>query len=272
MQRSKPLKQISVISLLLLHGCGIFAPEYPGEEQTIYLQSSVLNTEYELKIYVPEGEAGYTGKNSVLVVLDGDETYSSSLEVLCDLQSKGIFPNLILVSIGYGDGNNLRTRDYTPSSVSDQEGSGGGQGFLTFLGEELLPYFEVEFNVSSDPLDHIIDGHSFGGLLVLQAMLSRQDLFHKYIASSPSLWWDASKPFEFLENYQQLNDSLDISLYLSVGSQEGGGMTTLFNEYVDRLKKFEDFGMNLKHYIIPKKRHWNNRYVALEGGLRFFYD
>ena len=93
--------------------------------------------------------------------------------------------------------NTDRTRDFTPThSLRRREGddddpclknSGGGDAFLRFLKEELIP--EIDRTYRTKPY-RIIVGHSFGALLALHALQSEPDVFQGYIAIDPSVFWD----------------------------------------------------------------------------------
>src|SRR5690606_34489872 len=65
--------------------------------------------------------------------------------------------------------------------------SGGADIFLAFLETILMP--AVDATVRLDPAQRTLYGHSYGGLFVLHALYQRRDLFKRYVAASPSLWW-----------------------------------------------------------------------------------
>jgi hypothetical protein len=166
------------------------------------LRSQVLNEERPYWVYLP---ASYDDKTyapqryCVLYLLDGDAHFHSASGVV-QFMSAGIngnfqIPELIVVAIPNlsQDG---RTRDLTPTaSQLGPDGkethffanSGGGNNFLKFLREELFPRIESSYRTRPH---RILVGHSFGGLLVLHALLDSPELFQAYIAIDPSLWWD----------------------------------------------------------------------------------
>ena len=64
--------------------------------------------------------------------------------------------------------------------------AGHADQFLSFIEKELFPY--VEKNYRTIPY-RIFAGHSFGGLCVTYAFVTRNNMFNSYIATSPSFSW-----------------------------------------------------------------------------------
>jgi predicted alpha/beta superfamily hydrolase len=101
-------------------------------------------------------------------------------------------PEMIVVAIP----NTNRTRDLTPThtkigidgnEAAYLESSGGGDAFLKFIRDELVPEIESKFHTLPP---RILVGHSFGGLLAVHTLLHETEMFQSYIAIDPSLWWD----------------------------------------------------------------------------------
>ena len=69
--------------------------------------------------------------------------------------------------------------------------SGGGEQFLRFLEQELVPYIDKEF--STLPY-RIYCGYSFTALNVVDAFLAANSVFDAFLAIDPSWWWDDYAP------------------------------------------------------------------------------
>ena len=69
--------------------------------------------------------------------------------------------------------------------------TGGREAFLAMIADELLPELARRYRI--DRGDMTIYGHSLGGLFVVHALLSRPHLFARYVASDPSVWWNAGE-------------------------------------------------------------------------------
>lgn len=65
----------------------------------------------------------------------------------------------------------------------------GGAAFITFLDTVLRPWVHSYFPNANFHRDGLY-GHSFGGLFVIYALLTRPDLFDVYLSASPYLIWN----------------------------------------------------------------------------------
>jgi predicted alpha/beta superfamily hydrolase len=149
---------------------------------------------------VPEGS-----KVPVLFVLDGDVGFALAAEIARLRGTMGTQPTAMVVGIGYAvdfaEFAKLRTADLTPplseagrealgnmtSFIGDSDG--GADAFLDFLTQTLAPEIESRYPEAS-ATDHILFGHSLGGLFAAYALLTRPDAFATFAVNSPSLWWD----------------------------------------------------------------------------------
>ncbi|MBU2963589.1 hypothetical protein KO516_22715 [Citreicella sp. C3M06] len=150
---------------------------------------------YRIGVLIPKGPAP-EGGFPVLFALDGQAV----LELLSDdfLGSLDA-PLPVIVTLGYDTDQRFagdeRTRDYTPASadgspVADPRGrpGGGAATFLSLLTDKVVP--EVQARASIDMRRSALWGHSYAGLFVLYAAGEASSPFARYIAASPSLWWD----------------------------------------------------------------------------------
>ena len=166
-----------------------------GQIDSVY--SDILDESREIWVHMPESATNGTSnttKYPVLYLLDGPGHFYSVTGMIKQLSSTNgntIVPEMIIVAIPNTD----RSRDLTPTAVdfdffsgdSIQYSSGGGNKFLDFMEDELIPHIEKTYPAS--PYRTFV-GHSFGGLSVINALISRQHLFNNYVAIDPSLWWD----------------------------------------------------------------------------------
>ena len=145
-------------------------------------------------------------------------------------------PPLFAVSIGYPlDATPpfalRRNRDLTPTAwpafeaatpaltgLSERMSTGGSEAFLAFLLDELLPALADAYRL--DPEDVTLTGQSFGGLFVLDALLRRPGRFRRYLAVSPSLWWDDGALLRAAERTVATSPSPSARVYMCVGELE----------------------------------------------------
>lgn len=166
-----------------------------GQMDSIY--SNVLGESRKLWIYIPESakkKSNEAAKYPVIYLLDGPSHFKSlagMVEQLSPASGNMVIPEMIVVGIA----NTNRTLDLTPSQVdidfisgdSIPYISGGGNNFLDFIEKELIPHMEKAYPASGY---RTFVGHSFGGLSVINALMTKPELFSNYVAIDPSLWWD----------------------------------------------------------------------------------
>jgi uncharacterized protein len=239
-----------------------------GKKQTIH--SAILNEDRGLWIHVPEaGEYDSAAKFPVLYLLDGDSHFYSMVGMIHQLSSvngNDVCPKMIVVAIP----NTNRMRDLTPSHVTSDgadsaffKASGGGEAFTRFISDELMPYIEKNYPVSDE---RILVGHSLGGLMAIDIMIKKKELFDKYIAIDPSLWWDNHKSLEEYQNVIQTIDLSKKSLFIGVANTiEMDTAQALLDdaEKTDHFRSIIQFTRSLKN--TNSKVDWRYKYYGDEG-------
>ena len=196
--------------------------------EKISLYSNQLNDEKTLEIFLP---AGYqdtlcaTVSYPVVYVLDGADYGWLTASLVSNMAQSGNMPDAIVVAIASGAS---RVRDFTPTdSLLNWQGnplesfnnSGGGAAFLSFLEQELIPEIDARYRTMAH---RTLFGHSLGGLLALYSFLTRQGLFHNYVVSDASLWWDGQCLASLIED-MDLEGKLQGRLYCSLSDHETTG-------------------------------------------------
>lgn len=150
---------------------------------------------YRIFVAEPSSPAPPEG-HPVIYVLDGNAAFPVAAFLARSAAGRrevtGLVPPLV-VGIGYPGAADFdvaaRRRDYTPGGMvaGGPDGGGGAEAFLDFIEGEVKPLIEARYPI--DRTRQALFGHSFGGLLVAHALLTRPDSFSTFIASSPSIWW-----------------------------------------------------------------------------------
>lgn len=163
---------------------------------------------YRILVSLPETPPPAQGY-PVLFVLDGNASFPVAALVARTVERRqqvtGQTPPVV-VGLGYPGEQDFdyaaRRRDYTIAAASAASASaatpatdgtatplteGGAEAFLDFIEHELKPLLQQRYRL--DPGRQALFGHSFGGLLVLQALFTRPTQFSAFLASSPSIWW-----------------------------------------------------------------------------------
>lgn len=197
---------------------------YRFEQQN--LDSADGQRHYRLWIGVPKRKAP-VGGFAVAYLLDGNAAVGALDEALLRDLDRGQPP--LLVAIGTDTPLRIdrvaRTYDYTPRrDVPEQrdpltgEASGGADGFLDLLQQRIKPLIDGHY-----PIDHqrqLLWGHSYGGLLVLHALLTRPGDFQTYAAASPSFWWGDGAILDAQNGFAQRLRDQPLNLLLMRGDQE----------------------------------------------------
>ncbi len=197
-----------------------------GQIDSVY--SNILDESRKIWVHIPESainSLSNTTKYPVLYLLDGPGHFYSVTGMIKKLSGSTIVPEMIIVAIPNTD----RSRDLTPTHVdfdffsgdSIQYSSGGGNKFLDFMEEELIPHIEKTYPVSTY---RTFVGHSFGGLSVINALISRQHLFNNYVAIDPSLWWDDQAFLKVADSILSVNKFDGKALYVGVANTMDEGM------------------------------------------------
>jgi predicted alpha/beta superfamily hydrolase len=168
--------------------------------------------------------SGFWDKNKqapVIYLLDGNYQFGRVMETSRSLWMEAYIPAALVVGIGYTNDDyaftsKKRVVDYTPDSNSDS--CENALRFLDFIENELKPIIEGISEVSIDPNDSTIIGHSLGGLFATWALLTRPDIFKRYISISPSLLRVKSDLPDWLGNFNHLDSQRH--LYSVAGALE----------------------------------------------------
>ncbi|MFP2904250.1 alpha/beta hydrolase [Pyxidicoccus sp. 3LFB2] len=234
------------------------------------LESSVLKETRRINVYVPPSYADGKTRLPVLYLLDGGEQedfhHIAGLAQLASLNHA--MREMMVVGIEGID----RKRDFTfPSSdpVDQKElpTSGGSAAFREFLGRELKPWVEARFRTTGESA---LIGESLAGLFTLETFLRQPELFDRYIAVSPSLWWDNQSLAKESATRLRAHPSGPRALYLSVGD-EGGGMQEGMDTLVGALKAQTPAGLQWHYEPLPNEHHHTVYHPAAFRAMRVLF-
>ncbi|KUF35201.1 MULTISPECIES: alpha/beta hydrolase [Lysinibacillus] len=196
------------------------------EYATQQITSKLTDYTYTINIFVPNEEAPEEGF-PVLYVLDGS-SYFNLVKEAVRLQSRnapktGVQPAIV---VGIEHGDDMRERrfyDFTAPAETyiyparfkgkGHEKLGGAVDFSRFIEEELKPIIEAHYPVNKT--QQALFGHSLGGYFTLWQLFHHQSSFQRYLAISPSIWWNEHELVQcasvFLNEHQDMNETLFIS-------------------------------------------------------------
>ncbi|MBB3804250.1 putative alpha/beta superfamily hydrolase [Xanthomonas arboricola] len=134
----------------------------------------------------------------MLYATDGDYAFPLVKAIARRLNGEGpAIEDFILVGLSYALGDEpmpSRRRDYTPTP---EEGPGAppvathgkSAAYIAYLREQVLPFIAQHYR--TDEQRRLYLGHSYGGLLGTEILLSTPQMFSGYILGSPSYWYGA---------------------------------------------------------------------------------
>jgi enterochelin esterase-like enzyme/outer membrane protein assembly factor BamB len=141
----------------------------PGSLDTFTLASKLLENEREITIYLPAGYEGGSDRYPLVIINEGSEWLA-----------QGNLPNSL---------NNLIGQSVAPLIVAfvpgvpeagQQELTGAKTGdYVKMLAEELLPYLEGHYRVTSDRQQRVVMGYGGGAIVTARAVLDRPESFGK---------------------------------------------------------------------------------------------
>lgn len=274
------------------------------------VQPDRLGHRFLVSITVPEGKPP-SGGWPALLATDGNACVGTLHQAATFFGMSPAFAPSVAVSVGYPLDNDppymvARNRDLTPLPWPEWDApygeilgltcppSGGADGFLAFLKDELMPVLEAE--VSVDPREWTLIGHSLGGLFTTHALLAAAARFRRYLAFGSSYWWRTPTMFERAEAFAAAAAPLDIAVWLGAGDRETrerafeefGDMieTPVWRHYLDVMGgvpsisddtiRMADIlsrrlGGRVTSQILPDETHGSAVFAAISRGLRWLY-
>ncbi|WP_223034916.1 alpha/beta hydrolase-fold protein [Hanstruepera marina] len=187
------------------------------------ISSQILNEDRRLWVHVPNTEPNSGERFPVVYLLDGSAHFPSVVGIIRQLSSingNTLMPKMIVVGIP----NTNRMRDLTPvtdGNIGALNTTGGGEDFIKFISDELMPYIDDTYPTTPYRL---FIGHSLGGLTVLNTLLNHPDLFNAYIAIDPSLWWANSDLLNKSKILLNRNDYSAETVFVGVANTMSPGM------------------------------------------------
>lgn len=242
------------------------------------MKSQFNDYEYKIEIYVPDETAPAEGF-PVILVLDGTRYARMMHDTLTNQLRNRIKTEVapaIIVGIGHDEKDipNQRFYDYTAPAASykfpvrrgkeiDPLPAGGAEKLMQYLTEQVLPHVAKQYEVNPEIVS--IYGHSLGGLFVLWSYLQHPHTFTKYIALSPSIWWNEHELVGHLEKAVIKNPS---PLYISVGGKEGG----MVEDAMRFRDKAEEKGIRNEFFIAQDENHASIIPTTMSQVLRFLSE
>ena len=180
-------------------------------EETRFYSNSLVN-ERTVWVYTPPGYTTARDPYGLLVLFDGAAYLHAmnAAHTLDNLLADGLLHPLIGVLV-----DNV---DFAARAVE----LGCHPPFATFVVDELMPWVQAHYHVTSDPGQRTVGGLSMGGLAAAHIGLTYADSFGKVLSQSGSFWWKPAEDeeHEWLTRQFVVKGRRPLTLYLDVGLLE----------------------------------------------------
>ena len=187
--------------------------------------------------------------------------------------------------------NTNRVRDLTPTKgklgpwvgPDRLQNSGGGENFMSFMKNELIPYINSKYPTQSYKM---LIGHSFGGLTVINTLMHRPNLFDAYVAIDPSMWWNERKLLNEIKQHTFDEKYSNKSLYLGIANTMSKGMnisnvkkdTTYQTSHIRSILELSSFLKENQKELSYKGKYYENEdhgsvpLITEYDAFRFVFD
>lgn len=254
------------------------------------LHSDIVHQDFELYVKLPWSyEKSDTTTYPVLFTTDGNRTFPiySTTSLVYETPGFGN-PEIIIVGIGYkvnkdrniglAEWADLRNRDLRPERDIKSEQywhkmlsrllgreypvaeSGHAAEFLQCIKEEIIPYIESHYRVSTT--DRGIAGYSLGGRFTIYALFNASDTFNRFFAGDPWANHFLNDEAQYAANHDDLNAKL---LITATQSDES------IKVFVDSLQSRNYPGLELHTRIFKKETHVSGGPGAISHALQVLY-
>ncbi|MDP2209923.1 MAG: alpha/beta hydrolase-fold protein [Bacteroidota bacterium] len=227
-----------------------------GKIDTIWFASKILKRTHPVLIYQPFTKLM---KNlATIYVNDGGEYLSIGKmnNVLDNLIANNVTRPVIGVFI------DPRTDPANPESNMRMVDYSASEDYLKFLTDELIPFVEKNYPVSTEASDRLIIGASMGGLISTFASYSRPDVFKNSAAQSPAYMQANISVIEMIAEggYKNINVYIDTGILYD---------TKIVSRIAKALLVERKIKLNYTEY--PEGHNWTNWQARLDDILKYFF-
>jgi predicted alpha/beta superfamily hydrolase len=251
--------------------CSEFHSRFTGHDYHVYVSLPASYRQGDQRypvLYVPDFEDGFL-----------------IFKIATDMMSLGnMLEDFILVGVpikseGVQDFIRKRAFVFTPTEVESQNKSlgarfggevhtGGAPLFLRTLKEELIPYIESKYRITSD---RGLAGYSFSALFAAYVWLNDGSTFSRYLIGSPSLWWDKGMLLKTEADLAKSGKTLHGRVFISVGADEDENMVGTYKNLTAAITSHAYPDLRLESHIFESTDHLSGPPGAASRGLKFLY-
>ncbi|MDY4297359.1 MULTISPECIES: alpha/beta hydrolase-fold protein [unclassified Xanthomonas] len=238
---------------------------------------------YQVFVALPAGYVDHPERRyPVLYATDADYAFPVARQIARRLNGEGpAIEDFILVGLSYALGDEpmpSRRRDYTPTTEDGDVAAagathGGSSTYIAYLRDQVLPFVAQHYR--TDEARRLFLGHSYGGLLGTQILLSTPELFSGYILGSPSDWFGEHAMRAEEARFASSHRDLPAQVYMYVGEYEQRrygkryDMVTDAQQMVQTLRGRHYPSLRLQLDVLDDEDHLSVAPRGLTHGLKF---
>ena len=211
------------------------------------IESSALNQNRTIQIYVPDGYADSRQTYPVLYILDGQWYFMSGVAIQVAMQTPRAIPEMIVVGV--------RTSNPSRHDLYGDE----SKKFTDFLVNEVIRYVDTHYRTSDE---RVVFGWESAAYYVSELILRQSDIFDGAILSDGG----------YASEDQVKSFAADKDVYLFIANSKKDiyyiGSTEAFNEV---LKNHAPQNLKWKYSLFNDEIHESLGHLAIYKGLKYFY-
>lgn len=210
--------------------------------QTFSRPSAIMEGAREINVLLPDGYESGDRTYPVVYLLDGgqEQDFPRYAALARQGAADGVIQPVIVIGVASMDRQNELTERSTDRRIIQRwPNHGQSDRFRRFLTEEVKPWVEASYRTSGD--DAVL-GESAAALFIVETYLKQPTLFDRYLAVSPSLWWDREGLSKAAARLLAAHPAGDRQLLLTIGD-EGGQMQSGMNRLVKALNDAPPVGL-----------------------------
>ncbi|MDE5416887.1 hypothetical protein L3049_02620 [Labilibaculum sp. DW002] len=262
------MKRILILALFAIISCSsIHAEVNPKNLRNSRVYSSVLKEYRDVRILLPNEYNNTYYKYPTIYLLDAETNFDTGIEILSFLMDNHFIPPHIVIGLPNTD----RFRDMTPvDSIMNKniyKTRGGANNFIKSLEQDIFPHIAKNFRSNSKRL---LMGHSYSGLFVVHAFSTRPDLFDKYLAFSPILWWNNKAIVRDVEKFLTENSSIRKHLFISF-AEEAEEMLKSCKALILALETKSPADLKWHYGWMPDQSHYTLYRKSLMQGMEIIF-
>lgn len=228
------------------------------------IESDRLGETRRLIVQVPSSYAAEPGRTYPVFVLTDAIWQFDLVAATLDYHARwGRIPEHIVVGL-YNPERNL---DLVPAADPGYPSTGGGDAYLAHVTAEVLPVIEARYRTNGVEL---LFGHSFGGVMTLNQLLTAPEAFDGYIALGASTWVADRILFDRLDE-AAMTPMAGRVLYMGVGETDGGATVPDGERFAAELEARDPAGLDWTFEVRPGENHFTNVPEGLHRALGFIY-